>query len=64
MVCLDTLTWVTYPVAIPYQRDHSYAVEVYTPWVLFQIKVALSESHDISYATVRSLREGGNFTHS
>ena len=32
--CLDTLTWVVYSVSVPCHLDHSYAVEVYTSWVL------------------------------
>ena len=51
-----TLTWVMYPVPIPCQLDHSYAMEVYISWALFRIKVALIESHNVSFATVRSLR--------
>ena len=29
VVCLDTLTWVVYPVSVPCHLNHSYAVEVY-----------------------------------
>ena len=30
VVCLETLTWVVYPVPIPCHQDRSYVVEVYT----------------------------------
>ena len=62
--CVLTLTWGAYPVPIPYQLDHSYIVEAYTSWAPFRIKVALKESHDVSYDIVCCLREGGKFTDS
>ena len=64
MVYLDTPKRVTYPVPIPCNLDHSYTVGVYTSDAMFRIKVALTQSCDVSYATVRSLGEGGNFTDS
>ena len=64
VVCLETLTWVVYPVPIPCHRDHSYAVEVYTSSVLYRVKSALLTSAHVACATARSLREGGNFTDS
>ena len=64
VVCLETLTWVVYPMPIPCQLDHSYVVEVYTTWVLYHVKSMVLESTRVSCATARSLREGGNFTDS
>ena len=64
VVCLDTLTWVVYPVVVPCHLDHSYAVEVYTSWVLCRVKHTLLASGTVAYATARSLREGGSFTDS
>ena len=64
VVCLDTLTWVVYPVPIPFHLDHSYAVEVYTSWVLCRARHALLASGATVCATTRSLREGGSFTDS
>ena len=61
MVCLDTLTWVVYPVFVPCHLDHSYAVEVYTSWVLCQVKHTLLASDSEACATARSPREGGGF---
>ena len=61
VVCLDTLTWVVYPVSVPCHLDHSYAMEVYTSWVLCQVKHTLLASGSVACATARSLREGGSF---
>ena len=62
VVCLETLTWVVYPMPIPCQLDHSYAVEVYTSWVLYRVKSMVLEWARVSCATAHSLRERGNFT--
>ena len=35
VVCLETHTWVVYPVSVPCHLDHSYAVEVYKFWILY-----------------------------
>ena len=64
VVCLDTLTWAVYPVSVPCHLDHSYAVEVYTSWVLCRVKHALLTSGSVAYATARSLQEGVSFTDS
>ena len=60
VVCLNTLSWVVCPVFVPCHLDHSYALEVYTSWVLCQIKRALLPSGSVARATARSLPEGGN----
>ena len=62
VVCLETLTWVVYPVTIPCHLDHSYAVEVYTSWVLCRVKSTLLTLAHVACATAGSLGEGGNFT--
>ena len=64
VVCLETLTWVVYPMPIPCHLDHSYAVEVYTSWQLCRVKSALLTSAHVACATARSLPEGLNFTDS
>ena len=64
VVCLDTLTWVVYPVSIFCHLHHSYPVEVYTSWVLCHVKHAFLVSGTAAYATARSLREGGSCTDS
>ena len=64
VVCLDTLTWVVYPVSVPCHLAHSYAVEVYTPWVLCRVRHTLLASGTAACATARSLRKGGSFTDS
>ena len=61
VVCLDTLTWVIYPVSIPCHLDHSYTVEVYTSWVHCRARHTLLASGTAACATARSLREGGSF---
>ena len=58
-MCLETLTWVVYQVPIPCHLDHSYAVEVYTSWVLCRVKSTLRASAHVACATARSLRKGG-----
>ena len=58
------LTWVMYPVPIPCHLDHSYAVEVYTSWVLCRVTSPLLASVHVACAPARSLRKGGNFTDS
>ena len=63
-MCLESLTWTVYPVPIPCHLGHSYAVDVYTSWVLFHVKSGNWDSPRISCAIVRSLREGGYFTDS
>ena len=63
MVCLGTFSNI-YPVVVPCHLDHSYAVEVYTSWILFHVKRAIWEPPCISCATACSPREGGNFTNS
>ena len=63
-VCLDTLTWVIYPVSVPCHPDHFYVVEVYTSWVLCRVRHTLLASGKATCATARSLREGGSFTDS
>ena len=63
-VCLETLTWAVYHVPIPCQLDHSYAVEVYTLWVLYRVKSMVLDLACVSRATACSLRDGGNFTKS
>ena len=64
VVCVDTVTWRVYPVSIPCQLDHSYAVEVYTSWVLYRLKHQLLTSKQVAYATAQCLRAGGTFTDS
>ena len=64
MVCLDTLTWVVYPVFVPCHLDHSFAVEVYTPCVLCQVKHTLLASGSEPCATAHSPGEGGGFVDS
>ena len=63
-MCLETLTWVVYPVPTPCHLDHSYAVEMYTSWVLCRVKNTLLASAHVACATARSLRDSGNFTNS
>ena len=46
------------------QLDHSYAVEVYTWWVLYRVKSMILDSPRVSCATACTLRDGGNFTDS
>ena len=62
VVCLDTLTWVVYPVSVPCHVDHSYAVEVYTSRVLCRVRHTLLALGVAACATTRGLREGGSFT--
>ena len=50
--------------SVPCHLDHSYAVEVYTAWVLCQGNHTLLASGSVACATARSLREGGIFTDS
>ena len=64
VVCLDTLTWVIYPVSVPFNLDDSYAVEVYTSWLLCRVRHTLLASGTAACATARSLREGRSFTDS
>ena len=64
VVCLETLTWVVYPVSMPCHVDHSYTVEVSTSWILCRVKCAMLASTHVACATAHSLREGGNFTDS
>ena len=62
VVCQETLTWVVYPVPIPCHLDHSYAVEVYTSWVLYRVRSTLLASAQVARATACNLREGRSFT--
>ena len=64
VVCLETLTWVVYHVSVPCHLDHSYAVEVYTSWMLCRVKRVMLASTHVACATAHSLRGVGNFTDS
>ena len=64
MVCLETLTWVVYPVSVPCHVDHSYTVEVYTSWILRRMKHARLAPTHVACATACRFRKGGNFTDS
>ena len=62
LVCLECPTWSASPVPIKCHLDHSYAVKVYTSWMLLHVKTIIWESPPVSCATICSLGEGGNFT--
>ena len=53
--------WAEYPVPISCHLDHSYAVEVYTSWVMCRVRSMLLAFPHIACVTTRSLREGGDF---
>ena len=53
VICVDTLTWEVYPVPIPCQLDYSYAVEVYTSWVLYRVKSMMT--HPVSLAPLHAV---------